>query len=110
MIAFSLVIAKFITKRLKNKAVDLFLMKIHRPASYVLIAMGLLHGILSFFTFDIGFIPVYILGFICLLAIAAAMATYIFRKKLGARWLIWHRITTIIAFVAFVLHPIVYEM
>jgi hypothetical protein len=108
MLAFFLVIAKFIAKRLKNKAVNLFLMKIHRPASYVLVAMGLLHGIFSFFIFDIGFILVYILGFICLLAMAAAMATYIFRKKLGAGWLIWHRITTIIALGAFVLHLMMY--
>lgn len=104
IVAFLIVIAKFVTKRIKNKNADRFLMKIHRPAGYVLAVSGLIHGILSFRVFNATPIIVYILGFICLFAIIATIATFIFRKKLGNKWRLCHRITTAVAFVTLILH------
>lgn len=105
-LAFMIVAAKFVTKRIKNKTADRFLMRIHRPAGYVLAVAGLIHGVLSFRIFSTTPIIVYILGFICFFAILAAIATFIFKMKLGNRWLLWHRITTVVALVTLILHPI----
>ncbi len=102
--AFLIVIAKFVTKRIKNKSADRFLMKIHRKAANVLIVTGFVHLVLSFRVLSTTPIIVYILGFICLLAILAASATFIFKKKLGNKWKILHNITTVIALVTLVLH------
>lgn len=109
MVAFFIVIAKFITKRIKAKKADRFLMKIHRPAGYVLVVTGLIHGMFSFRVFNTTPVIVYILGFICLLAIVAAIATFFLKKKLGKKWLIWHRVTTIIALLALVAHVMLYN-
>lgn len=102
-LAFMIVAAKFVTKRVKNKTADRFLMKIHRPAGYVLAVTSLIHGVLSFRVFATTPIIVYILGFICFFAILAAILTFIFKKKMN-KWLIWHRITTVVALVTLILH------
>lgn len=105
MFAFLIVAAKFVTKHIGAKTADRLLMKIHRPAGYVLAVTGLIHGVLSFRIFSTTPVIVYILGFICMLAILAAIATFFLKNKLGNKWLIWHRITTVIALVTLVLHP-----
>lgn len=105
MLAFLIVAAKFITKHTGIKTADRFLMKIHRPVGYILAVTGLTHGILSFRIFSTTPIIVYVLGFICLLAIIAAIITFFLKNKLGNKWLIWYRITTIIALFTLVLHP-----
>ena len=105
LLALLIVVAKLITKRIGTKKADQFLMKIHRPAGYILAAAGLAHGILSFRIFSTTPVIVYILGFICLFAIVAALVTFFLKKKLGKGWLIWHRITTVIALITLVLHP-----
>jgi len=64
-LAFIVVVVKCISKRFKNKTANRFLMKIHRPAGYVLAASGLIHGVLSFRLFTTTPMIVYILGFIC---------------------------------------------
>lgn len=104
MISFLIVVAKFVTKRVGAKSADRFLMKIHRPAGYILAVTGLIHSVLSFCVFSTTPIMVYILGIVCTLSILAAIATFIFRKKLVKKWLLWHRITTVIALVTLVLH------
>lgn len=104
VLAFLIVAAKFVTKRIGNKSVDRFIMKVHRPVSYVLVLTGLIHGVASFREFDTTPIMAYILGGICLLAIAAAIATYVLRK-LGGQWLFLHRISTAIALITLLVHP-----
>lgn len=52
MIAFWIVIAKFVTKRIKTKSADRFLMKIHCHAGYILAVTGVLHGVFSFRVFE----------------------------------------------------------
>lgn len=105
MITFLIVAAKFVTKRIGPKTADRLLMKIHRPAGYILAVTGLIHGVLSLRVFNTMPVMVYILGFICMLAILAAIATFILKHKLGNKWLIWHRVATVIAFAALILHP-----
>lgn len=104
MLAFLIVVAKFVSKRIGNKSVDRFIMKIHRPVGYVLVLTGLIHGVASFRVFNTTSIMAYILGGMCFLAIAAAIVTYIFRKKLGGQWLFWHRISTVIALITLLVH------
>lgn len=105
MIALLIVVAKFITKRIGAKTADRFLMKIHRPAGYILAVAGLIHGILSFSVFSTTPTMVYVLGIICMVAILAAIMTFFLKNKLGKKWLFWHRVTTVIALVTLVLHP-----
>lgn len=102
--AFLIVIAKFVTKRVGIKYVDRFLMKIHKPASYVLVVAGLIHMVCSFHV--IGTTPIfgYVLGFISMFAIIALIATWMLRRKLGKHWLVWHRILTVIAISTVILH------
>ena len=105
LLALLIVAAKFITKRIGAKKADRLLMKIHRPAGYILVAAGLTHGLLSFRILSITPALVYVLGFICLFAILAAIMTFLLKDKLSKKWLIWHRFTTVIVLVTLVLHP-----
>lgn len=104
-LTFIIVAIKFITKRTGWKKIDILLMKIHRPAGYVLLGTGLVHTVLSFRNVSTTPIMVYVLGMLCILSIAAAVMTFVFRKKFGKSWLFWHRAATVIALVTLVAHP-----
>ncbi len=105
MLALFIVLAKFITKRTGFKKLDTKLMKIHKPATFILLVTGIIHMFTSFVYFDrLGILP-YILGFLCLISIIGAALTFIKRKNIGKRWLFWHRICSIIALVTLFIHP-----
>ncbi len=107
MLALFIVLAKFITKQTGFKKLDTKLMKIHKPATYVLLITGIIHMITSFvYLNNLGILP-YILGFICLLSIIGAAISFIKRKDIGKKWLFWHRICSIIALITLFIHPIV---
>ena len=98
------VILKFATKRLHSKRADMCLMKIHKPASYGLILAGVVHMFTSFYDFSRAGILPYVAGLISLLAMIGAV--YVFkRRKTCAKWLLYHRILTVIAVTAFLIHP-----
>lgn len=99
-----IVVAKFVTKRVGIKSLDRLLMKIHKPAGYILVIAGLIHIVFSFRLISTTPIIVYVLGFISFLAIIASITTYVLRIKLGKHWLIWHRIMTLIAIITVILH------
>lgn len=96
MVTFFIIVAKFITKHIGAKSVDRFLMMIHRPAGYILVIAGVIHMVLSFRVFSTTPIIVYILGFVCLLAIIASIVTFVM-KKIGGKWLVSHRVMTVIS-------------
>jgi hypothetical protein len=100
-----IIAAKFVTKRVGIKSLDRLLMKIHKPAGYILVMAGLIHMVFSFRLIITTPIIVYVLGFISFLAIIASIMTYVLRKKLGKHWLMWHRIMTLIAIITVILHP-----
>jgi len=81
MLALFIVLAKFITKRTGFKKYDTKLMKIHKPATYVLLITGISHIFTSFVYLDrLGILP-YILGFICSLSIIGAAISFIKRHR-----------------------------
>ncbi|SHI21809.1 hypothetical protein [Desulfosporosinus lacus] len=102
--AFFIVVAKFVTKRVGIKSVDRLLMTIHKPAGYVLVVAGLIHMVFSFQV--VSTIPIigYVMGFICMFAIIALIATCMLKRKFGEHWLVWHRIMTAIAISTVILH------
>ncbi len=106
MLALFIVLAKFITKRTRFKKLDIKLMKIHKPATLILLITGIIHMFTSFVYFNQLGILSYILGFVCLLSIISAALTFIKRENIGKRWLFWHRICSIIALVTLLVHPI----
>lgn len=106
LLSFFIVAIKFISKRAGWKKLDVFLMKAHRPVGYVLLSAGIIHTVLSFRDISTTPIAVYALGIVCTLSIAAAILTYVFRKKLGKKWLFWHGAVTVIALVTLIAHPV----
>ncbi len=106
MLTLFIVLAKFITKRTGPKKLDTKLMKIHKPSTYVLLITGIIHMFTSFVYLDRLGISPYILGFVCLFSIIGAALTFIKRKKIGKKWLFWHRTCSIIALVTLFVHPI----
>lgn len=101
-----LVVLKFLTKRLHLKKADQIMLKIHRPISCCLIALGLVHGIASFRSFtELGVLP-YVVGGISLLSIMGALYTFQLRKT-DNKWLHYHRVLALIAIISCVLHPMI---
>ncbi|MHB8075615.1 hypothetical protein [Desulfosporosinus fructosivorans] len=107
--AFFIVVAKFVTKRVGIQSVDRWLMNIHKPAGCVLFVAGLIHMVFSFHVVSTTPIIGYVLGFICMFAIIALIATCVLRRKLGEHWLVWHRIMTAIAITTVILHTQIVE-
>lgn len=104
MFALFIVSVKFVSKRIGIKPLDRLLMKIHRPAGYVLVVTGVIHMVFSFSKVSTTSAMVYIVGFICLFAIIASILAFNKRKKVGGAWIVWHRLFTVIAIVTCILH------
>lgn len=94
-IALLALIAKFATRLLakSNKKffvkLDRTLMKVHKPASVVLIILGTLHAVLSIYSIpNITILP-WLLGLVCLIGCIGAVASFILKKKMATpkRWL-----------------------
>ncbi len=112
-LSFSGVVAKFITKRFKRytliKKADIALMKIHKPAAFILIVFGAFHGILSIINFhEFGMLP-NILGTIGLLSCIASTAFFYLKKRLRIPkiWIFHHRSYAVVALVALIGHILV---
>lgn len=99
---------KFVTKRLHIKKVDIQLMKIHKPASDALITLGVVHMFTSLFYFSMADILTYVVGLFSLLAMIGAIFTFKMRKK-HTKWLVYHRVLTIVAIITCIAHPIIYH-
>lgn len=112
VLAFILVVIKALTKKMTKTGqktafkLDGYMMKIHRPAGYVLIGAGIIHGILSLRMITDYSIIVFITGLLCLLSCFGAIAGFMYRKKLAnvKNWLIIHRFMTFTAIVTLVIH------
>ncbi len=103
-IALFIVLAKFITKRMGRKKLDIRLMKIHRPATNVLVVTSIIHMFTSFvYLNELGIIP-FILGFISLASIIVAALTFTKRKIFGRKWLFYHRVFSLISLITLLAH------
>ncbi len=103
-LALLIVLAKFITKRMGNKKLDIRLLKIHKPATYILVVASIIHMFTSFVYFDeLGVMP-YLIGFISFLSIIGAAYTFIKRKKFGKEWLFYHRVLSVVSVITLVAH------
>lgn len=98
-LCFTFVLLKILTRRINFKMADRALMKIHKPAGYILVVSGAIHMVCSVRAITHTSIWVYILGTAIILAIAA----YILKTKLK-NWLLWHRIFTLFAVLTMFLH------
>lgn len=108
--AFMLVIAKFASKRLgKNgsvlfKKADTWFMKIHKPASIILIISGVIHGVLSAWSISRVGISPFVAGIICILSCMASAIFFFLKKNIAKSWLYYHRMFTVIALITFLGH------
>lgn len=113
-LALFLIVLKFLTKRLPCKSLDRIFMKIHIPLGWILLVCTVYHTgatllagqTLTMQGGDTYTIPtlVFVSGLIATAEIIIAVASFIFRKKLNGKWLLWHRISTVVAIAASVWH------
>lgn len=101
-----LLLAKVVGRISKNKELNQFLRKFHKPLGIAVIALGAIHGILCFAENSQAVISI-ITGVILLLCIIAMARTYFVRTKFKAKWFQMHRHLSIILIVIMVLHIIV---
>lgn len=96
----------------KNKKANIFFHKIHIPVGIVLIAAGIIHGLLAgnvlgtsikdasigkqLFTLNLGTISL-------IISILLGL-TYVFRKTLKGKWMICHRVLTLMLVVTVAIH------
>lgn len=117
-LALLVLIAKFVTRLLAKKnnpffvKLDRTLMKVHKPASAVLIILGTLHAVLSIYSIPELTILPWLLGLICLISCIGAVASFILKKKMAnpKRWLTIHRISTVVALITLFAHMILARM
>ena len=103
---------KYITRVSKNSQLNHLFRKSHKHLGILMIATGLLHGVLSgnektTNLFDMQVLPKLFtlnLGTVCLFVAFLLALTYMFRKKLKKYWMFLHRWLTIILLVLLVLH------
>ena len=102
---------KYVARVSKIKPMNRFFRRIHIPFGLVLLAVGLLHGILAGNPAKGGFSFAPVLftlnaGTVCYLLGVLLLLTYIFRKKLKRNWMRFHRILTVAMLLFMVIHII----
>ncbi len=99
-----LTIIKFITKRTKFVKLDRLLIKTHKVTGIMLIIVALIHLVTSFSLFETRPIIIYILGILALVCMVVVAVSYLFRKKLGSKWIRIHRVGTLFIIVLIISH------
>lgn len=100
----ALTVIKFVAKRTKFHKVDQFLMKTHKVTGILLIIVALIHLITSFSLFETRPLIIYILGILALASMMIVVASYCFRKKIGPKWIVIHRIGTVVILMLITVH------
>lgn len=114
LLLFLLVVLKFISKRLSKTGVpalkkfDKFFMKNHLLLGFAMIALALIHGVLSIYSIEtLGLLP-FVIGIVCMASCLIAVGSFYLRKKMKKpkHWLPVHQISTVIALVTLIGHII----
>jgi uncharacterized protein with FMN-binding domain len=108
LIIIVLLCMKFISKRIGSKAFDRFVMRIHKPLAYIAIIVGILHGVVTLQVFKTRPVIMYIVGIMIIVLGGAACVTHRYRKTLGRKWILFHRIAAIAIVALLVCHMVVY--
>ena len=98
-----LLLAKFFGRLSKSKIINQYLRKIHKPLGNALIAIAVIHGVLSF----AGNTQALLQGLTGLLALLSAFflaRTFYAKKKLKNKWLQIHKHLTLLFLVLIVIH------
>lgn len=103
-ILFVLTVIKFITKRMKFKKIDELLMKTHKITGIMLIIVAMIHLVTSFSLLETRPLIIYIVGILSLFCMMVVALSYFFRKKLGLKWIIVHRVATLVIIVLIISH------
>ena len=99
-----LTVIKFATKRLPYRKLDLFAMKVHKPAAVLLLAVSVIHTITVWKLLQQRPIAMFIIGIIMTLSIAATIVSRIRAKSIGKNWIKLHRAFTIITCICLLAH------
>lgn len=117
-LALLILLAKLATRLLAKTKLGFFvkldriLMKVHKPASAVLIILGLIHAVLSIYSIaDLTILP-WLVGLICLISCIGAVVSFKLKNKMAnpKRWLTLHRISTVVAVITLFGHMILARM
>lgn len=112
-VIFTVLLAlKYVARISRHRQLNRLFSKSHKPLGIGMITTGLLHGMLAgnertTSLFDMQIMPRLFtlnLGTICLFVATLLALTYMFRKKLKKRWMLLHRVFTILLLVLLVLH------
>ena len=103
---------KYITRRSSNYSINCFFRKYHIPAGILMIITGLLHGIFAGNEINSTFEDMKIapelftlnLGTACFIVTVFLWLTYLLRRQLKKKWMIFHRVLTVILILLTILH------
>ncbi|MFA9377341.1 MAG: FMN-binding protein [Lachnotalea sp.] len=99
-----LVLFKFVTKRMKWKKADQILLKVHKITGILILVCALMHLYVVFPLFSTRPIIVWVLGSLSVFCMIVVAASYGIRKKLGAKWILIHRIGTLVIILLVICH------
>lgn len=108
LIIIVLLCMKFISKRVGNKAFERLSLRIHKPLAYIALIVGILHGIVTLQVFKTRPAIMYIVGIMMIVLGVASCIVYRYRKTLGRKWILCHRIVASLIVVLLVCHMAIY--
>lgn len=99
----ALLLAKYIGRISKNKTINQFLRKLHKPLGLAVIGISALHGIICFvrkpqFTIQ------NVTGILLFVLIIALALTFYARARLKAKWFKLHRIVAVVLVILMIIH------
>lgn len=100
-------LSKFFTKRAKGNRLDKLMIRIHKPLGVLLIVVGIIHLILTWSLLKQRPISMFIFGFIMIGCAFLLFISYLFRKKLKEKWIIIHRVLSLVLFICLIAHTII---
>lgn len=112
-VIFTILLAlKYIARISRNRRLNRLFSKSHKQLGILMITTGLLHGVLAgneetTNLFNMQFMTKLFtlnLGTVCLFVALLLALTYMFRRKLKKRWMLLHRVLTVLLLVLIVLH------
>lgn len=98
-----LLLAKYIGRVSKHKNTNNLLRKLHKPLGIAVIAIGTIHGLISFIKNPQEMVANFS-GIILWVLIALLAVTFYARKKLKSKWFVLHRILAMLLVVVLVMH------
>lgn len=106
-VIFLILVLNIGVKHLKNESLKKLFRKAHKWLGIIFLISAIVHLVVTWKLLKQRPVSMYALGFVMIIAVLVAVLSYFLRKQLKSKWIIIHRISTVVILICLIMHTYV---